>query len=93
MCLFQLDEVILAQGEAKPFWLQKLHAKTVIIDYTNMLTLNPLDFNNIKANIMEYILEMVGYHEPHSSEYTEKKLKRFNNPEELLRYLVLMNYL
>lgn len=40
---------------------------------------------------MNYILDMIGEHEPHTYEQTQKKIKRLNNPEELLRYLVYIN--
>lgn len=74
-----------------PLWLQKARAKNHTIHHTNLLIFNPQSFLAIKEKVVAYALDMVGEHEPHMLEETEKKLNRINNPEDLLKFLNYIN--
>ena len=52
---------------------------------------NPEDYTEVKEKIAEYALEMVGEHEPHLLEETEKKINRISNAEELIKFLNYVN--
>ena len=40
---------------------------------------------------MAYALDMVGEHEPHMLEDTEKKISRINNSQDLIKFLNYIN--
>jgi hypothetical protein len=88
---FNLEEGIVAEGEPMPFWLEKVKAKQHTIDHINLLLYNPEDYTAIKEKIANYALEMVGEHEPHLLEETEKKINRISSAEELIKFINYTN--